>query len=108
MFTFVSKLWPGNSSDRHSTQQSGLLFQKELSNVYCDAVVLKYPPESTHASTTESDLISDNNNLAKEEIVACVCIYSILDYATNFASKNGLSEDRDIFSIIRNFLTQST
>lgn len=55
-------------------------FQKELSNVYCDEVVLKYPPESTHASTTESDLtrfISDNNNVAKEEIVACVCIYSI-------------------------------
>ena len=83
-------------------------FRKKLSNVYCDAVVLKYPPESTHASTTESDLtrfISDNNNVAKEEIVACVCIYSMLDYATNFASKNGLSEDRDIsVSLAEEFL----
>ena len=81
-----------------SYKKRGLLlqFQKELSNVCCDAVVLKYPPESTHASKTESDLtrfISDNNNVAKEEIVACVCIYSMLDYATNFSSKNGLSED---------------
>ena len=84
-----------------SYNKTGLIvqFQKELSNVYRDAVVLKYPPESTHASTTESDLtrfISDNNNVAKEEIVVCVCIYSMLDYATNFASKNGLSKDRDI------------
>ena len=62
-----------------SYNKRGLIvqFQKELSNVYCDAVVLKYPPESTHASTTESDLtrfISDNNNVAKEEIVTYVCI----------------------------------
>ena len=77
-----------------SYNKRGLLvqFQKELSNV----VILRYPPESTHASTTESDLtrfISDNNNVAKEEIVACVCIYLMLDYATNFASKNGLAEE---------------
>ena len=93
-----------------SFNKRGLIvqFQEELSNVYCDAVVLKYPPESSHASTTESDLtrfISDNNNVAKEEIVAFVCIYSMLDYATNFASKNGLSEDRDIsVSLAEEFL----
>ena len=93
-----------------SFNKRGLIvqFQKELSNVYCDAVVLKYPPESSHASTTESDLtrfISDNNNVAKEEIVAFVCIFSMLDYATNFASKNGLSEDRDIsVSLAEEFL----
>lgn len=80
-----------------------LQFQKEFSNVCCDVVVLKYFFEFIYVLIRESDFIRfifDNNNVVKEEIVVCVCIYLMLDYVINFVLKNGLFEDSDILVLL--------
>ena len=69
-------------------------FQRKLVDVCRDAEVVPFLPTLPQNITSEGELanfISDSNNVAKEEIVTGVCVYSVQEYGNIFAAEKGIS-----------------
>ena len=53
-------------------------------------------PQNTSSEDELAKYITDSNNVAKEEIVKSVCVYSLQEHADLFAAEKGISESDEI------------
>lgn len=74
-------------------------FNRELGDSCRNAVVLPFLPSFPQNTSSEDALakyITDSNNVAKEEIVKSVCVYSLQEHADLFAAEKGISESDEV------------
>jgi len=74
-------------------------FNRELGDSCRNAVVLPFLhsfPKNTSSEDELAKYITDSNNVAKEEIVKSVCVYSLQEYADLFSAEKGISESDEV------------
>ena len=54
------------------------------------------PPVPPHSEDELAKYITDSNNVAKEELVKSVCVYSLQEHADLFAAEKGISESDEV------------